>query len=323
MSGDGLVAPLNAPAAGQPIPGVQPGTSTGVVIANYVIVFGPTGTPTGLFVYTPGTTPAAGNQPIYSVTDATADPFGNPTKQGFVVYDLPGFLQMHINATYDQPAVEFATGVGSEENNAALYAIPVNESLVNELIEFNLLGPESTDDNGQALIQLVSAAADGSSLSGGVIYIGFSGAFTNLAHWNYEGFSIDAGSVTAVKPGTGTGTSNPAAAERWHTASITGTGYSAGSPAPAYKLYADNTAALTGLVSVLSGSAGATFLTLPSQYRPASVKKFPVAFNAGTPAAAANAQITVNTSGAVQFSAPPTGANFTFALDNVRFALDY
>lgn len=73
MSGDGLVPPLNAPPAGQPQPGVQPGVSGQIVVANKVIVFGPGG---GIFVY--NGTPALGNPPIFYVTTGAADPYGNP-----------------------------------------------------------------------------------------------------------------------------------------------------------------------------------------------------------------------------------------------------
>ena len=78
MAGDGLKQPMNAPRPGQPVPGIQPGAQTPVVIANRVIVFGPSGTVTGLFVYAPGTTPGPGNLPIASISDSATDPFGNP-----------------------------------------------------------------------------------------------------------------------------------------------------------------------------------------------------------------------------------------------------
>ena len=73
--GDGLRRPLNAP-DGQATPvGVQPGTSTGVVVANRVIVSGPAGTIAGVFDYIG--TPAAGNPPIAWITNAASDPYGN------------------------------------------------------------------------------------------------------------------------------------------------------------------------------------------------------------------------------------------------------
>ena len=77
VAGDGLRRPVNAPKGqGTPV-GVQPGVSNGVEFARQVIVFGPAGTPVGVFVYAPGTVPGEGNQPVASLTAGTTDPYGN------------------------------------------------------------------------------------------------------------------------------------------------------------------------------------------------------------------------------------------------------
>jgi hypothetical protein len=82
VSGDGLVAPLNAPAAAIPTPGVQPGTTQPIVIANKVIVFGANG---GIFVYSG--TPAGGNL-IYSIAPSTGtDQVGNNYLAGETSYN--------------------------------------------------------------------------------------------------------------------------------------------------------------------------------------------------------------------------------------------
>jgi hypothetical protein len=72
MAGDNLVRPLNAPPGVPGSPGVQPGVSGGVVIANKVIVFG---TGDGVFVYSG--TPGKGNPPVAWVSGALTDPYGN------------------------------------------------------------------------------------------------------------------------------------------------------------------------------------------------------------------------------------------------------
>lgn len=96
VAGDGLVRPLNAPPSRGLVPGVQPGVSSAIVIANYVIVFGPTGTPTGVFVYQPGTKPALGNPPVAWMTAASKDPYGNTLPAtGIVSYDgIANFSQL-------------------------------------------------------------------------------------------------------------------------------------------------------------------------------------------------------------------------------------
>jgi hypothetical protein len=68
-----------------PPAGVQPGSSAGIVRARLVIVSGPSGAISGIFVYAAGTTPALGNPPIVSVTNGTSDPFGNPVVPGLDV----------------------------------------------------------------------------------------------------------------------------------------------------------------------------------------------------------------------------------------------
>jgi hypothetical protein len=76
VAGDGLRRPLNAPAAGQVSYGIPP-NSSGVIVARQVIVFGPAGNATGVFVYAPGTTPGLGNPPITWESSGLVDPFGN------------------------------------------------------------------------------------------------------------------------------------------------------------------------------------------------------------------------------------------------------
>lgn len=85
LFGLGKPDPSRFPYAGrpQPAPGVAP--SPGIVVrARQVIVFGPSGTPIGFFLYRAGTTPALGNPPVAWITQSNADPFGNvlPTAPG-------------------------------------------------------------------------------------------------------------------------------------------------------------------------------------------------------------------------------------------------
>jgi hypothetical protein len=57
--------------------GVAPPGNVGVFRGKLVIVYGPSGTISGVFVYAPGTTPAKGNPPIAWMTGGTSDPYGN------------------------------------------------------------------------------------------------------------------------------------------------------------------------------------------------------------------------------------------------------
>lgn len=122
---DGLIAPVNAPPAGVVSPGVQPGVSQSVVIANRVIVYGTNG---GIYVYSG--TPAAGSL-IASITGSGGlDPyklnncvagiasyFSNGT--GYLAIQLVGFaVQWQSNTTFAGAYTVFATFNASLSNNA-------------------------------------------------------------------------------------------------------------------------------------------------------------------------------------------------------------
>lgn len=95
-TGDGLRRPLNAPTAGAVAYGVQPGTSNGIDFARVVIVFGPAGTPVGVFVYATGTTPQLGNFPVAWLSASLVDPYGNvlPTQSGARDFYISNILEM-------------------------------------------------------------------------------------------------------------------------------------------------------------------------------------------------------------------------------------
>jgi len=160
MSGDGLVAPLNAPAAAIPVPGVQPGTTGPFITAIYVIIYGPAGTPTGLFVYQPGTTPGPGNPPVLSVTEASADPYGNAVDQGFVSYGAASIVtqltngQLNIGVLYNA-----VTG-----NEPASISSPDGVSLL-------LSSGLDNDSDTFTSLSLQPASAAGASYPDGAIFV--------------------------------------------------------------------------------------------------------------------------------------------------------
>jgi hypothetical protein len=177
---------------------------------------------------------------------------------------------MHIGQA-STPAVEMITGVASEAEHAALYSIPVNIGLPNELVETWVLGAGSSSDNIQGGMQLVSAAADGSASAGGVFWA----AFNPFAYWDVTGFHIIAGSVTAVLPGTGT-LFTPAQAETQHNVILdAGWSTTAGYSNLQYRLMPDNTVRFTGSASHASITVTTAINAsnpLPPAYRPATTK---------------------------------------------------
>lgn len=91
--------PLNAPGVQQLTPGVQPGVTGGIVIANTLIVFGAGG---GIFTYNGA--PALGNPPIFAVVapGVTLDPYGNAVQ---TLMNLGNLAGAHVG--FDAAGVEY------------------------------------------------------------------------------------------------------------------------------------------------------------------------------------------------------------------------
>ena len=139
--------PFNAP-AGQATPvGIQPGTQADITFARAVVVFGPTGAVNGVFVYQPGTRPAAGNGPVLSGTESTKDLYSNPTQTGWTAYASPGSsawasllaAALQLNAAGSvSPGLVFAGSAGgvtidsgttgAGDSQAGIVALSVNAS---------------------------------------------------------------------------------------------------------------------------------------------------------------------------------------------------
>lgn len=75
-SGTGGIGPPPVGYTDPPLPGVAAG-SVNIFRGRLVIVFGPSGAVSGVFVYAQGTTPGPGNPPIFWATQSGTDPFGN------------------------------------------------------------------------------------------------------------------------------------------------------------------------------------------------------------------------------------------------------
>jgi hypothetical protein len=139
---------------------------------------------------------------------------------------------------------------------------------------------------------------------------------------------IPAGKITAVQPGTGTGPTNAASPEFWHSPSLPG-GWGGGM---AYKLYPDSTVGLAGLVTLPAAGAynGVTLFTLPAGYQPTGgAKRIPIAALAQSSAYGNNAtspglpRVFINTNGDVSFAGIPASVNSSqVCVDGVRFPLD-
>lgn len=247
---------------------------------------------------------------IVSISPAPGmDGFGNKYKDGVTIYNGTADLQLHVNSTFDAPAIEMPTGVTTEAEHGAMYSLPANTGLPNEAVVTWLIGPGSSLDNTQAAIVLVSANHDGSGEAYGGLYYNTPSAETRIAYWDGSGIHMGAGMFVT--------------ADTWHGMPAFNTGYSHGSPAPSYKIYPDGTVSFAGVCSVAASTSSNNMVAAfgSSAYCPVSIKKFlcPTSVPGNL-----SVELTVNPSGELQVSGGPAGGSsaFTFNIDCVRFPLD-
>lgn len=277
MNGDDLVRPLNAPPGGALFPGIQPG-STGVIAANQVIIFGPTGVPTGLFLYQPGTTPGLGNPPVEWISNSTTDPFGNPlVTSGIVTF----------NATFN--AVAYLSG-GFANFNAGGFA-PGTIGAPGDTLTITSIQTTAGDTTASVVIR--SALQAGNS-AGGVTLPG----------------TVIATAGTAASP-------SHIITDTWHPFTLINGWAAAASPnaAPQYRLTIGNELELAGYLDGVAATAS-QFATLAAPYIPAT-KQVAGAVGATGNVTANHAPFAqVTTAGAVTISgtaALPAAGVFTLA----------
>lgn len=135
-----------------------------------------------------------------------------------------------------------------------------------------------------------------------------------MAHLGIDGFTIDAGKITAVKPGTGTSFANPATPEVWNNAALNANFASAGAPdaTPGYQLEGTNggRVRLRGRVNLTNNQlAGATIFTLPVGYRPTFNQELPGSNNLSG-ITVGRGPVFVTSTGTVQLTVAGTNGNF-------------
>jgi hypothetical protein len=240
VAGDGLRRPLNAPAAGLVDTGVQPGTTSAIVLARFVIVYGPG---SGVFEYNPA--PGAGTL-VESFTQATTDPYGNKTIPGQTSYNDAAGQAFNISAgTGGYYTGHLATGWAAAPGAT-----------------FTLGAGFGTGFGGPNALSIAAVQSD-------------AGIFTEIAGTPAGGAAI--ARIVGKDPTALFGSDT---AETWHTITLdAGWSLNASYAAPSYRLNAEfNQLQLTGLADFGAGTAANHNLNnanpLPVPYRPASVKVF-------------------------------------------------
>ena len=262
LPGDKLVAPLNAPAAGQAVSGVQPGVTGGIILAQYVVVFGATG---GVFIY--AGSPALGNPPLYWMGNVTADPYGNPVDPGIWAGTSSGpQVGLQVNGDAGELIFPFP---GTFTADARVGAIEFGSGVALEIIG----AQDASPDNDLVYMALADNTAGGGGATWFLVYQDADGGSNVLAFGNYSGTTIyTAAVITAAQPGTGTSPTNPATVEFWHLMSYKNSwAQVSGWVAAQYRKVASppNSVEIIGTLNAAAASSG-TFFTLPTGYIPAS-----------------------------------------------------
>jgi hypothetical protein len=268
LPGDKLFAPINAPKGTSTPVGVQPGTSGNIILAQYVVIFGSTG---GMFVYAGG--PAPGNPPIYSVSNADTDPYGNTVNPG-IWAGPPGSIQVGLQA---EPGTNFGQLLfllpgGPYLADPAMFGVAAGGGAL-----LAVTGAADTVNPDSVTMQWFDNISGGGSALWRTFYKDIGGSIHLVSDQNYGGLTLHAASVTGIDPSTGTSLSNPFAGETWHTITTDAGWGSLGEPAQ-YRLLADS--GLVALRGDISHAATAvqtdinSGAPLPAAYRPAQTRYY-------------------------------------------------
>lgn len=186
--------PLNAPGAVSPQIGIQAGVSTGVIVAQVIIISG--GTVHGVYVY--NGTPGPGNGPIAWMSSGSVDPYGNPITPGLGA--TAGAIEGSVLTAGSVPAsaVDFtATDIGGittyvgptqpvGANNGSLWIDTASGNAIYQLTSgtwsLYQFGSGSIAANSISAAQIVANTITATQLAAGIVYAGIiNGTTVNAA----------------------------------------------------------------------------------------------------------------------------------------------
>lgn len=266
---------VRQPMGGGPL---GPGTPN-TFIGRIVVVYGPAGAVTGVFVYAPGTTPKLGNPPVAWMTESAKDPYGNAVPDPTIGTQNPAAGSARLNGasvlvTYTPDGPNVAPGAMSQVPSGVL--------------NFNSGGQTLADPQGTLFVF--------SKNSGG---IGAPGACFDIAQGLY-------------------GTSPVGGPQTWQNMIlINGWAGNAAFGAAQYRPVGSppNSLEVTGAISA-AAAANAIFWQIPAIYgTPKAAGGRPCGTNTGNNAAASVAQVRWDTLGNLSVAsnaALPNGATYFF-----------
>jgi hypothetical protein len=241
------------------------GWENGNIVFNVTIISVPGGPP-ALLVYAGA--PAAGNLIISLSATAGSDAFGNNFPAGFRVGEV-GQAAIVLGFAGTAGVIFFPGVVANVLGDAN---IGLNHQGAGNAAQSFLTISSATDN-----LQLDRVASnwfesshDGTARSQiSEAYIDPGGSAHFYRHLSYAGCVIDAGSITAVDPTTGTSSAAPAAAETWHAVAFANLWANfAGHQAVRYRKSPENRVWLDGDAAPGTWINGTIVFTLPVGYRP-------------------------------------------------------
>jgi len=294
------------------LPDVSAG-SVNIFRGRLVIVFGPAGTVSGIFVYQSGTTPGPGNTPIVAITNSTTDPYGNTVQP---TIQITGTGTLNVGSS-PNPQVQLAAGGGVGVvnfllNNAAF----VDGQLVNGIVG-GTFAAQSVQGPGRSAagfrdrcrIQLNSSDGIASFANIQYVYNSDGGVDQVFMFEDAAGVGIRVcQQITAADPSVVATSAAPAIAETWHDMrplSNAFIGSILNQYPPQFRKLADGNVQVAGYVQLPNNAGnlnGIIFANVPAAYRPGSNNghKWTVEFsNNVAPVGTPNVQV-------------DTGGNLTF-----------
>lgn len=306
--------------------------STNVFRGRLVIVFGPTGTVSGIFVYQTGTTPGPGNPPIVSITNSTVDPYGNAVQP---TIQITGTGTLEVGSA-GSPQVQLRTSSGvSGLIDFLLNTAPFTDGLLvcgivgGTFAALNLQGPGTSTVGHRDKCRIQLDSSDGASFANILqVYNDDGGSDHTYLFLDANGVGITAcQQLTAADPTVTATAASPAIGETWKDLrplqnSFVGT--IAGRYPPQFRKTADGTIEVEGYVQLPATYNGVTFANVPAAYRPGSNSgwKGPCFCETNPTSNLGSPNVQVDTAGNLQLHNLGTGLAGTIVSISMRYPLN-
>lgn len=277
----------------------------------------------GLFFYSPDV--GAGTLVGSWTAQAGTDPYSNAYPAGLQIQD--GQSTILLSELQSLATMTLGTGNPNIFSDAMLQASASGTGST-EFDQLFLAGAvELVQDDNSGLYITSSSSGGTVSSSSSLYYIAKNSTVQhNYLRVGFNGARIAAGALTAVQPGTGTSTTNPAVAETWHTAALTASftiGGAGPDTAPRYRLDGNGGVRLDGVAYTTAATAANTLaFTLPTGYTPTERKRLVSVTNASGYTVPGSNVWAILPDGTVELAPSTNAAGQQAVLDGLWFPVD-